>query len=158
MLARFPEYLQTWANILGIACALLTSIQYLPQIYTTLKLRHVGSLSIVTMMIQVPGSYIMATSLAVRLGRSGWSTWVVYVVAGSLQGCLLAEALWFQSHHQGEEPARKISSAEIDGLVGSGNQVEDTVSGHAEIGPDEETPLLREGQRPADSPAGQNSQ
>jgi hypothetical protein len=95
----------------------------------------------------------MATSLAVRLGRSGWSTWVVYVVAGSLQGCLLAEALWFQSHDQGEEPSRKSSTTgvDVDGILESGPQSEDTVSGHAESRPDEETPLLREAQRPVKS-------
>lgn len=146
MMARFPSHLQTWANILGIACAILTSTQYFPQIYTTFKLRHVGSLSVPTMMIQVPGSFLMATSLAVRLGVSGWSTWVVYVVSGTLQGCLLTEALWFQSHEQGDEGIHKSVLSRGSGHTNGALQSEDTVSGRAEVRPDEATPLLGGGQ------------
>lgn len=141
VLARFPNHLQTWANVLGVACAILTSVQYFPQIWTTFKLKHVGSLSIPMMMIQVPGSFVMATSLAVRLGLSGWSTWVVYVVSGILQGCLLTEALWFQSLEQGEH-SRKSSVHEDVGSPDGSHQSEETVSGLAEARPGEETPLL----------------
>lgn len=149
MLARFPTHLQTWANILGVACAILASLQYFPQIWTTFKLRHVGSLSVPMMMIQVPGSFIMATSLAVRLGLNGWSTWAVYVVSGTLQGCLLTEALWFQSHERDEAQSRKSSLVGDQGSLNGDLGPEDTVSGHVEDQPDEESPLL--GRFPAKS-------
>lgn len=37
-----------------------------------------------------------AGSLAGRLGREGWSAWGLYLVTGTLQGGLLAMAVWFE--------------------------------------------------------------
>jgi len=48
------------------------------------------------MVIQTPGSFVWAGSLAVRLGNEGWSTWGVYLVTGCLQGCLLCMAVYFE--------------------------------------------------------------
>ena len=87
--SRFPERLQDYASILGSLATLLAVIQYLPQIWTTYKLKGVGSLSIPMMCIQVPGSYILALSLAARLGLAGWSIWGLYMVTGMLQGVIL---------------------------------------------------------------------
>ena len=95
LLARFPNQLQLWANILGIVATCLASIQYIPQIYTTWKLQEVLSLSVPMMLIQTPGSFVFAASLAVRLGASGWSAWGVYIVTGCLQGILLGMGIWF---------------------------------------------------------------
>ncbi|KAJ5539894.1 hypothetical protein N7513_008226 [Penicillium frequentans] len=69
---RQPGALPAWANFLGILSAILASIQYFPQIYTTFRLRHVGSLSIPMMCIQTPGSLVWAASLAAREGAKGW--------------------------------------------------------------------------------------
>jgi len=91
-----PAYLSTWANILGIMSAALAAIQYFPQIWTTWHLGHVGSLSIPMMVIQTPGSFVWAGSLAARLGVEGWSSWGVYVVTGCLQGCLLGMGIYFE--------------------------------------------------------------
>lgn len=91
-----PSYLLAWANTLGIMAAVLALIQYFPQIWTTYHLKHVGSLSIPMMLIQTPGSFVWAGSLAARLGREGWSTWGVYVVTGCLQGCLLVMGIYFE--------------------------------------------------------------
>jgi hypothetical protein len=85
-----------WANFLGILSAILASIQYFPQIYTTFRLRAVGSLSIPMMCIQTPGSLIWASSLAARKGWAGWSIWGVLVVTACLQGTLLAMAIYFE--------------------------------------------------------------
>lgn len=93
MLGAFPKYLQIWANILGIMGALLASTQYLPQIHTTYLNKDIGSFSIPMMLIQTPGSFVFAGSLAIRLGAGGWSAWTVYLVTGLLQGILLAMAL-----------------------------------------------------------------
>lgn len=92
------DQLTTLATTLGILAAILTTLQYLPQLFTTFRLRAAGSLSIPMMLIQTPGSFVWAASLAARTGtgRQGWSAWGVYVVSGSLQGVLLAMALWFE--------------------------------------------------------------
>jgi hypothetical protein len=91
-----PDYLLAWANILGLMAAAVAAVQYFPQIWTTYHLRHVGSLSIPMMVIQTPGSFVWAGSLAVRLGNEGWSTWGVYLVTGCLQGCLLCMGIYFE--------------------------------------------------------------
>lgn len=146
MLARFPHHLQTWANMLGIFGALLASIQYLPQLWTTWSLGHVGSLSIVTLCIQAPGSFVFATSLAIRLGRSGWSAWAVYVVGGCLQACLLLMAATFEARQRKEARAkagihRRVASTNDAGLGGVDGAPESVgVS-------DEQTPLLPDSNR-----------
>ncbi|KAH6676339.1 hypothetical protein B0J14DRAFT_352279 [Halenospora varia] len=91
-----PDYLGTWANILGVTGTILAAIQYLPQIWMTWHLGHVGSLSIPMMLIQTPGSFVWAGSLAARLGSAGWSTWGLFLVTGCLQGCLLVMGISFE--------------------------------------------------------------
>lgn len=91
-----PDSLATWANVLGVGATVLAAIQYLPQIWTTYRLRHVGSLSIPMMVIQTPGSFLWAGSLAARLGPEGWSTWGIFIVTGCLQGCLLGLGIYFE--------------------------------------------------------------
>lgn len=91
-----PDALQSYANVLGILATVLASIQYLPQLYTTFKLKAVGSLSIPMMCIQTPGSFLWAGSLAARVGWVGWSTWFVYVVTGILQGGVLGMGIFFE--------------------------------------------------------------
>lgn len=92
----YPNLLQGWATTLGLCAALLACIQYIPQLWTTWRLQHVMSLSIPMMCIQTPGSFVFATSLALRLGAGGWSAWGVYIVTGLLQGCLLAMGIKFE--------------------------------------------------------------
>lgn len=76
--------------------AVLASIQYFPQIWTTFRLQKVGSLSIPMMCIQTPGSLVWAASLAQRLGAEGWSAWGVYVITALLQGTLLVMGIYFE--------------------------------------------------------------
>lgn len=92
----YPDRLQLWATILGLCAAILACTQYIPQLWTTWKLQHVMSLSIPMMLIQTPGSFVFAASLAIRLGPAGWSAWGVYIVTGVLQGGLLAMGIAFE--------------------------------------------------------------
>lgn len=106
-----PKHLGTWANTLGIMATVLAGIQYLPQIWMTWHLGHVGSLSIPMMLIQTPGSFVWSGSLAARLGVEGWSTWGVFLVTGCLQGCLLVMGICFEV-----KARRERQSAEIEGV------------------------------------------
>jgi hypothetical protein len=110
-----PDLLGGWANTLGVGATILAAIQYFPQIWMTYTLAHVGSLSIPMMLIQTPGSFVWAGSLAARLGVEGWSTWGIFLVTGCLQGCLLVMAIYF------ELKARKESQ-------GTGDAVSTTLS------------------------------
>lgn len=113
----------------------LASIQYFPQIYTTLRLKRVGSLSIPMMCIQTPGSFVWAASLAARLGMEGWSAWGLYIVTALLQGSLLVMGVYFEYI----SPKRKNKAAlhERDERTLNGERYEP--DGH----PSEETPLLQ---------------
>ncbi|EAW09626.1 PQ-loop repeat-containing protein [Aspergillus clavatus NRRL 1] len=132
-----PSQLQAWSNFSGVVAAILASIQYFPQIYTTVKLRCVGSLSIQMMCIQTPGSLVWAGSLAARLGPKGWSTWGVLIVTACLQGTLLMLAIFFeyfgpskqQDHHHGKDLPP--------------NGADEGADEHRDEQPSEETPLLQ---------------
>lgn len=89
------KYTRSIADIFGILAALLTTVQYLPQIYTTYTLGHVGSLSIPMMCLQTPGGFVWALSLALR-PETKWSTWAVTFTAAVLQGVLLIMAVSFE--------------------------------------------------------------
>jgi hypothetical protein len=93
-----PKYLDSWANFLGVMAAVLAAIQYLPQIWTTYRLKHVGSLSIPMMCIQTPGGLLFAASLFARLGTEGWSTWVIYLLSAGMQGTILGMAIYYELH------------------------------------------------------------
>lgn len=141
---KHPSSLQHWANFLGILAAVLSSIQYFPQLHTTLRIRCVGSLSIPMMCIQTPGSLVFAASLAARLGKEGWSSWGVFLVTACFQGTLLFMAVYFEyfDPERKDDILRDIHShaetephAPADGLrVHHGEQ---------DAPPAEDTPLLQ---------------
>ncbi|KAI5293527.1 hypothetical protein KEM52_005454 [Ascosphaera acerosa] len=139
-----PQFLQLLANAFGITAALLASVQYLPQIYTTYRLRGVGSLSIPTMCIQTPGSFVWAASLAARVGWEGWSTWGIYIVTATVQGTLLAMGVYFQ--YVEPRAARKPSIVVVDreeDEIGTVVVGDTDAGGASRVGScDETTPLL----------------
>lgn len=123
LLLSKPHHLSLWANVLGIMSASLAAIQYLPQIWTTWHLGHVGSLSIPMMVIQTPGSFVWAASLAARLGVQGWSTWGVFLVTGALQGCLLGMGLWFEvQNRRSRKVADEVNVSTIQEVAARGKQ------------------------------------
>lgn len=133
---RFPDHLQAYANFIGVLGTCLAAVQYLPQIWTTWRLKHVMSLSIIMMCIQTPGSFVWAGSLAARLGPSGWSSWGLFLVTGTLQGCLLAMAISFTLRDRRE--------GYKDPVVAAGHDSSRSANGTAPDmpGPDERTALL----------------
>lgn len=153
MLAKFPQYLQQWANILGIFAAILASIQYLPQIWTTWHMKEAGSLSIPMMMMQTPGGFLFAASLAARLGPSGWSAWAQYIVLAVLQGCLLSMALYFEWNKKAQQHHRNgtlgifsiLNRRATDAALADDSQDEGGTNVEGQAG--ERSPLLRHNNR-----------
>ena len=88
------------------------------------------------MLIQTPGSFVWAASLAARLGKEGWSAWGVYVVSGCLQGSLLVMGIYFELTNrerckaEGLDAGHQASEA-VDPIPQSNGQ------------PSEQTPLLQ---------------
>lgn len=91
-----PGLLNSWAIILGMMSAGLAAVQYIPQIWTTYRLKHAGSLSIPMMCIQTPGGLLVAASLYFRLGWEGWSTWIIYVLTAAMQGAVLGLCVYYE--------------------------------------------------------------
>lgn len=56
ILNRFPWYSQEWANVLGIAVACFACVQWVPQVWTTIHLGHLGSLSLASICMGAPVS------------------------------------------------------------------------------------------------------
>ena len=59
--------------------ALLTVIKYVPQIYTTFRLKHPGTLSIGMMCIQTPGGFVFTATLFFTkglIGAHGYRIWL----------------------------------------------------------------------------------
>lgn len=101
--------------------AILAAIQYLPQIWTTYRLKHVGSLSIPMMCIQTPGGLLFAGSLFARLGWAGWSTWTIYLLTAGMQGTLLFMGISFElaARRDGQGNGyTSVPQAPIDGSQG----------------------------------------
>lgn len=140
-----PSLAWRFADGLGIAGTALASIQYFPQIYTTYKLKSLGSLSIPMMCVQTPGGYLWAASLAARLGWEGWSAWILYVFISTLQGVVLGMGLWFKWKKRGqvEEDGENDDEVVVDG-DGERTQEDEERRGRESRRPgDEQTPLLR---------------
>lgn len=70
-------------------------MKYVPQITTTYRLKHPGTLSIGMMCIQTPGGFIFTMTLFFTKG-SHWSSWVSYLVAALLQGTLLLLCIYYE--------------------------------------------------------------
>lgn len=107
------KYTRTIADVFGILAALLTCVQYLPQIYTTYTLGHVGSLSIPMMCLQTPGGFVWALSLALR-PETKWSTWAVTFVAAVLQGVLLIMAVSFEFRDKKVDERTALLNGSVD--------------------------------------------
>lgn len=118
----FPDHLSAWANSLGIMAAILAGIQYIPQIWTTYRLKHVGSLSIPMMFIQTPGGYLFAGSLFARLGVAGWSSWGIFLLSATMQGVLLYMAIYYEIS-RGKDKAR-AEAANRAGSAGESDESE----------------------------------
>jgi len=116
LVAAWPHHTQGWANLLGSISGLLATVQYVPQIWYTYRLGDVKSLSVITMLIQVPGAFLFAFSLWQRVGWEGWSTWLVYVVTGVLQGVLLGLAVHYYMRPTPEEKESEEEEESIHGV------------------------------------------
>ncbi|KAL2164916.1 hypothetical protein VTH06DRAFT_212 [Thermothelomyces fergusii] len=133
-------HLPAWANALGVMAALLAAVQYIPQIWTTYRLKHVGSLSIPMMCMQTPGGYLFAASLFARLGWSGWSSWGIFLLTATMQGLLLCLAIYYEVKAHGSGFHASKSQSPLPGR--SQQHVDGDLEGD---GPTETTPLVQNG-------------
>ncbi|KAG5462205.1 MAG: hypothetical protein BJ554DRAFT_5496 [Olpidium bornovanus] len=76
-----------FAGLNGLMSMALGTVQFLPQIYWTWKAK-VRALSIPMMLLQTPGSFLLAYTISIRPGTN-WTSWITYLVGGTFQGMLL---------------------------------------------------------------------
>jgi len=79
-----------YAEVWGLFAIMLLMVQYIPQIYTTHKNKASGSLSVATLLLQVPGSFAIVYFQAF-LNHESWTTWAAYLCAGTQQLILLCQ-------------------------------------------------------------------
>ena len=70
--------LTPYADALGIISAIVAAIQYAPQVWTTWRLRHIGSISIPWLIVQTPGGLVAMSALVGRPGTN-WTTWLASI-------------------------------------------------------------------------------
>ncbi|KAK3677975.1 hypothetical protein LTR78_002070 [Recurvomyces mirabilis] len=141
LVAAWPHHTQGWANLLGGVAGVLAMVQYVPQIWYTYRLEDVKSLSVITMLIQVPGAFLFAFSLWQRVGWEGWSTWLVYIVTGILQACLLGLAIhYYRTRRLGDK------ESDSDDVYGGVDDVDGAIAGAEDS--NERTALLGNGSGP----------
>jgi uncharacterized protein with PQ loop repeat len=90
---------RTYASVLGLASMGLSTIQFLPQIWQTYSSKQVGALSIPTMLMQCPGSFLFAFSLWMQPGTNVTS-YLSYLCGGTCQGILLFLAIYYSRNKQ----------------------------------------------------------
>ncbi|ODV96637.1 hypothetical protein PACTADRAFT_1224 [Pachysolen tannophilus NRRL Y-2460] len=115
-----------FAKLSGISAALLGGLQYLPQIYTTHKLKHPGTLSLHMMMIQTPGGFLWTLTLYLAPG-SNWSSWLPYFTAACLQGYLLVMCLYYGYKYNFKNLERQA----VDEIVHENNANSNSVAQNA---------------------------
>lgn len=106
-------YIQYFAATLGFLTMIVSLVQYLPQIFLTFKDKRVGALSIISLSIQAPGSYIFVWSLANTPGTNV-STWITFLVSGTLQSVLLALCIIY---HRREKYVSIVCDEEEQGFL-----------------------------------------
>jgi uncharacterized protein with PQ loop repeat len=93
------EVLFAYAQALGIISTVTVVFQWGPQIWTTWKLKSQGSLSLLMLLIQMPGSLVVVVYQAI-LNDGHWTTWGPYVVATIQQMILIVLCLVFCSRER----------------------------------------------------------
>ncbi|OUM63928.1 hypothetical protein PIROE2DRAFT_9459 [Piromyces sp. E2] len=92
---KFKESIINYiAGFFGIASAFLAVFQYLPQIVKTYRDKAPGAVSILTLLIQVPGALVMGICLIIQPGTD-WTSSSSYFVSFLLNGTVLVLCIYY---------------------------------------------------------------
>jgi len=83
-----------YAQALGTTSSIMMVLEWAPQIYTTWKMKSPGSLSVLMLLIQIPGSLLVIYFQAI-LNEADFTTWAPYFFQCVEQGILVAMCLIF---------------------------------------------------------------
>ncbi|KAL8887005.1 MAG: hypothetical protein Q9192_006392, partial [Flavoplaca navasiana] len=136
---------QDWYFLTSTLSLVTATLQYLPQMYTTLRLKHHHSLSIIMLTVQIPVLLLQGISnisdgdktphkegryLWVQWMQGGEVAWMNQIVSGCAEGLLLALCLYLYFSQ------RKFGRDDLDGDEDAEEEYITSMS------MSEETPLL----------------
>lgn len=99
-------------KIFGYICFSLSCVQYVPQLYKTITTFSVGALSMTTLGIQAPGSFLFAYTIA-SLKNSDVSTWISFLISGVFQTLLFLTCFFINRSYS------RLQVSETDPLLDS---------------------------------------
>jgi len=116
------------AGVYGVIATVFSLIQFLPQIRKTYSNKSVGALSIPSMLIQCPGSFVIVLFLAIQPGTN-WTTWITYFAGGTLQGILLLLCIYYSIKNKRRPlPPEQLHINDNDNFESEGESTNDNAS------------------------------
>jgi len=97
------DHMVTYAQACGVMSSIAIVVQWVPQIYTVYKLKSPGSLSILMLLMQIPGAILVVIFLAV-LNHEDFTTWSPYVVTFIQQVILVVMCVIYMRRPKKEDP------------------------------------------------------
>ena len=98
-----PSSLTLSTSIFEILILVFFLVHYVPQIWTTYKLQDAGSISLLTLSLMCPGTFLWTIYLAlqgkfVHMNADAGNpiVWVPYLVVGTMQGVLLGMGVYYE--------------------------------------------------------------
>jgi uncharacterized protein with PQ loop repeat len=91
-----------WSDILEVLITCLFLLHYIPQIWETNRLKDIGSISLVSLGIMCPGSFIWTIFLASQSkitsnpNASQPQVWIPYLIVGIMQLVLLIMGIYYE--------------------------------------------------------------
>jgi len=97
-----PSFFFPYADVLGITSAIANGIVYIPQIYTLMKNRSNGNLSLLMYILQTPGNIIIIVFQAIVF-KLPLTTWLTYFIVLIEQAVILILMLIFRNNDKNVE-------------------------------------------------------
>lgn len=121
--------LSTWGRAIGILSAIVVIVQWMPQIFTTFQLGSAGSLSVVMLLIQLPGCLLTVFFQAV-IGGADFTTWGPYLITSINLTILIIMCLvfWIRNRNRIIQENFDILLSEDEHIVYEYDQDNDTMA------------------------------
>jgi uncharacterized protein with PQ loop repeat len=104
-----------WRVTMFVVAAVLSVVEYIPQIRLTIQLQRVEGLSLLSLGMQMLVSFLLLVALALRFGWGDLAQiqiWVLFFVVGIFQAVLLGLGVYYGLHDGTEaERARLLPDA-----------------------------------------------
>jgi len=102
------EGVKGYADAIGIISALIVTVVWIPQIYTTWKKKDPGTLSIIMLLIQMPGSVIVVIYQGI-LNNADWTTWLPYSCTAVELTILIVMWFWYKYFSVAAKNKKKLA-------------------------------------------------